>query len=80
MPVVPISDVKPSPKRGGPSSFDLKRMKATLVKQGQIEPLQINDATHEVFEEDPWGNEILQAAKDLGWDTVLVTYERRYIP
>lgn len=80
MPVVPITTVKPSPKRGGPSSFDVKKMKLVLDKQGQIEPLQIHDETHEVFEEDPWGNEILQAAIDLGWDTLLVTYEHRYIP
>lgn len=55
-------------------------MKATLLKQGQIEPLQVHKVGEHyvVFHDDAWGNEIVFAARELGWSTLLITNVRKY--
>jgi len=70
--VIPLHDAKPAMVR---------KMVRVLEKQGQIEPLQVHP--HEdkflVFDRDAWGDEIVFAARILGWPTLLVgitdTYE-----
>jgi hypothetical protein len=53
-------------------------MKKVLEKQGQIIPLQVNKQSNHTYFLDPWGDEIWYAAKDLGWDTLLVLFNERY--
>ena len=62
------------------SSFAVRRMKAVLQKQGQIEPLQVRQVgdKYVIFKADPWGNEIVHAAKELGWTTLAVAVMKRY--
>jgi len=65
---------------------DINRMVNVLLKQGQIEPLQVKrltpaeSTTHTfgTFSGDPWGNAILAAALHLEWPTVQVAVMRRY--
>ena len=52
--------------------LSLKKVKATLQRQGLIEPLVVYPGTLEVGRE-PWDHERLIAARELGWQTVLVT-------
>jgi hypothetical protein len=63
-----------------PRPHFVKKMKAALEKQGQIEPLQVqpHENGYTLFSEDPWGNETVQAARELGWKTLLVVEMRRY--
>ena len=60
--------------------FGVRKMKAVLMKQGQIEPLQVYklDDNYLVFHDDPWGNEIIYAARELGWKTLLIVEMKRY--
>jgi len=78
MPVVPISRV--IPLADGISLHSVRRMKSTLVKQGQIEPLQVHAMGDKflVFPADPWGSEIVYAARELAWPTLLVVVMNRY--
>lgn len=73
--VVPIDDVQPSSPM---DSYFTRKMKLVLLRQGQIEPLQINKTTGRVYLNDTHGNTIWHAAKDLGWDTILVLFNERY--
>lgn len=77
--VVPIEQVIPLPDSS--SAYSVRKMKAVLLKQGQIEPLQVRAAgdSFSPFHADPWANEIIHAARELGWPTLLIgitdTYE-----
>ena len=76
--VVPIDRVVPL---GDSSSrYAVQRVKAVLEKQGQIEPLQVYkfDEHYLVFHDDPWGNEIVYAARELGWTTLLIQEMEKY--
>lgn len=59
------------------SNFFVRKMMTVLRKQGQIEPLQVTQE-YKTFPQDVYGEEILLAAKALGWDTLLVVVMRRY--
>jgi hypothetical protein len=59
-------------------SYFTKKMKGVLLHQGQIEPLQVNKTTGRVYPHDTHGSTIWHAAKDLGWDTILVLFNDRY--
>jgi hypothetical protein len=76
--VVPIATVKYDEV----SPVSVRRMKRILEQQGQIEPLQVwlDEATGlwTTFKQDPWGAEIVEAAKQLGWQTLLVVEMKRY--
>lgn len=74
--VVPIDTVKPLVLTR--YEYGIKRMKAVLEKQGQIEPLQINPRTETTHRQDVWGDDLWYAAKDLGWDTILIVHTDRY--
>lgn len=74
--VVPIGEITP---RSALDTWQMRRMKIVLARQGQIEPLQINRATNTPYLQDPWSDAILYAAIDLGWDTILVFYTDRYM-
>jgi hypothetical protein len=75
---VPIETVIPRPDSSSLSA--VSKVKATLVKQGQIEPLQVQWTGQHwtTFSQDPWGNEIIHAARELGWNTILIVEMRRY--
>jgi hypothetical protein len=67
-----------------PSPYFVKKMKEVLVKQGQIEPLQVKRVEltpdlifYKVFDQG-WGKEILFAARALGWKTILIVEMERY--
>lgn len=63
------------------SAVFVKRMAATLRKQGQIEPLQVKPyapGLYTTFDEDAWGNELVAAAQQLGWSTLLVSVADAY--
>ena len=70
--VIPLSDSS--------SPYAVRKMKEILTKQGQIEPLQVHKTgeNYIVFHNDPWGNEIIYAARELNWDTLLVVEMKRY--
>jgi hypothetical protein len=60
----------------------------TLRKQGQIEPLQVKvfstdsvakTTTYITFDADVHANDIWQAAKLLGWPTLLIVEVKKYI-
>jgi hypothetical protein len=70
--VIPIADV---------SRYFINKMKETLQKQGQIEPLQVQKleaGQYITFDEDAHGNEIVCAAQELGWTTLLIVEMKRY--
>ena len=76
--VVPIEEVQqrwPTSKE-----YFVRKMREVLQKQGQIEPLQVCvvDGKYVTFDQDPWGESIIAAAKELGWTTLLVVEMRRY--
>ena len=75
--VVPITRVIPCDKY---SSFFTRKMKRVLEKQGQIEPLQVRKYAGEyhVFPQDVHGSEIVYAARELGWDTLLVVVMEKF--
>jgi len=70
--VIPINDSS--------SPWAVRKMKDTLTRQGQIEPLQVRKCGDKftVFYNDPWGNEIIYAARDLGWDTLMIVEMKGY--
>ena len=72
--VVPIDSVKADCR----AAFFVTKMKTVLLKQGQIEPLQINKKTNTMHSCDVHGHTIWFAAKELGWDTLLVVFNERY--
>jgi hypothetical protein len=77
--VVSIEKVKPWNDKGRP--WSTYKMKAVLEKQGQIEPLQVRpiNGGYRAFFQDPWGDEIIYAARELKWDTLLVLITERWI-
>lgn len=60
-----------------PNSYFINKIKGVLNKQGQIEPLQV-DSNYVCFNQEPYGAEIIEAAKELGWTTLLVSVMDRY--
>jgi|SoiMethySBSTD1v2_1073268.scaffolds.fasta_scaffold1707905_2 hypothetical protein len=84
--VVPIERVRSA--KTDVMQRDVDTMAKVLQRQGQIEPLQVQlytgpemqRWTYETFLQDPWGSEILCAAYDLNWDTVLIVVMERYQP
>lgn len=60
----------------------VRSMVRTLLKQGQIEPLQVHEVDGKLmpFREDPWGNCIVRAIRRLDWDTILIVRMARYEP
>lgn len=57
------------------------KMADVLRRQGQIEPLQVQVYAPDVYitwHQDVHGNDIVQAAKLLGWPTLLVTVVNRF--
>lgn len=76
--VVPIEEVQ----QRWPTSqeYFVRKMRKVLEKQGQIEPLQVYrfDGKYHAFDQDPWGESIIAAARQLGWTTLLVVEMRRY--
>lgn len=70
--VIPLSDSS--------SRYAVRKMKDVLLKQGQIEPLQVRamDKYYIVWHDDPWGNEVVYAARELGWPTLLVVVTNKY--
>jgi DNA modification methylase len=65
---VPIGDVRPWP--GNPRRGDLAAIKESLLKNGQYRPIVVNRRTMEVLA----GNHTLQAANELGWSEIAVTF------
>ena len=76
--VVPINRV--IPLRDSSSPYMIRKMKSTLLKQGQIEPLQVHRIGENfiVFHDDAWGNEVVFAARELGWSTLLIVEQMKY--
>jgi len=77
--VVPIAQVTPTYFN---HTFSIRKMEAVLNKQGQIEPLQVRVVApnkYETFAQDTHGNDIIAAAYNLGWPTVIITVVTRYI-
>jgi hypothetical protein len=77
--VVPIENV--IPYYPATSRRAVARMRAVLEIQGQIEPLQVRRVTDNhwcAFAADPWGAEIIQAAQELGWQTLLIVEMAKY--
>jgi hypothetical protein len=85
--VVPLSDSS--------SKSAVNKMKSVLMKQGQIEPLQVHavycihgpECFHDsclnypkyiVWHDDAWGNEIVYAARELNWSTLLIVETSKY--
>lgn len=62
------------------SAWAIKKMVKVLEKQGQIEPLQVQECNglYSCFSHDLNGQEILLAAKYLEWPTILVCVMEKY--
>jgi hypothetical protein len=63
------------------SRRDVMLMKQVLIKQGQIEPLQVRPYTpiqFITFAEDVHGAALVQAARELNWPTLLIVEMKRY--
>ena len=68
------------------NTWFISKMKQVLLKQGQIEPLQVSvylqvfggEPVYRTFLEDPHGAEIVYAARALGWPTLLISVMKRY--
>ena len=80
MPVISITQLVPRTKR---ASIFVRKMKDVLNKQGQIEPLQVrhllgSDSMFTTFEQDAHGDDIIHAARDLGWKTLLISVMQKY--
>ena len=64
----------------------IRRMEDVLRKQGQIEPLQVKkhcllrDGTqvYMTFDQDVYGADIVNAARSLGWPTLLIVEMEKY--
>lgn len=77
--VVEISRVVPLGER---PSFFIRKMRAVLERQGQIEPLQVYAFEDHflVWHDDSHGSDIVFAARELGWSTLLIVDTKRYEP
>ena len=77
MPVIPIDKVVPL---ADTDQHFIDKMKKVLKKQGQIEPLQVHSFEDKfiVFQDDAWGNEIVFAARQLGWGSLLVHITNKF--
>jgi len=76
--VVDISKVIAATDTG---RWEVNRMVKVLQRQGQIEPLQVQPYSPDMFitfREDTWGTEIIMAAKQLEWPTLLIVVMERY--
>lgn len=62
------------------SAWSRRRMILVLKKQGQIEPLQVwaDGDYYRTFEQDAWGDDIVYAARALGWDSIQVHLTTKY--
>jgi hypothetical protein len=63
------------------SRWNQRRMVEVLKRQGQIEPLQVQHyapGVYITFHDDPYGNDIVWAARELEWPTLLVVVMKRY--
>ena len=63
------------------SRYYIDKMKGVLERQGQIEPLQVrklDSGLYMTFEQDAHGNDIVCAAQELGWPTLLIVEMRRF--
>lgn len=71
--VIPLADI-------ARDSYAVRKMKSVLFKQGQIEPLQVHKFEDKfiVFHDDAWGNEIVYAARELGWDSLIIVEMAKY--
>jgi hypothetical protein len=60
--------------------YFIGKMRDVLTKQGQIEPLQVEQIgeSYYVFEQDTWGSDLVYAARSLGWPTLLISVTKRY--
>lgn len=78
MPYINPNRVTP---RNAPQEWFVRKMVQVLIRQGQIEPLQIKALSMDVyvtFKQDPHGDDIVYAARKLGWDTILVHLTDKY--
>jgi nitrogen fixation/metabolism regulation signal transduction histidine kinase len=81
--VIPASQVIPDRDT---NTWSIRKMEQVLARQGQIEPLQVKfhhlneDGTkiYVTHMEDAWGTEIVLAARNLGWPTLLILITERY--
>jgi len=73
--IVPIDRV--IPRR---TQVSTRIMRRVLEKQGQIEPLQVTQEGqyYVVFACDPYGDEIVAAARELAWPTLLIAVTDEY--
>lgn len=74
--VVPTSSVSAPP--GAFIISKIKSFKETLERQGLIEPLivkEVSPGKYETTEHNWYDHSYLQAAKELGWDTVIICLE-----
>lgn len=79
--VIPIDQVVVPEGRNAPPKLFIRHMAAVLKVQGQIEPLQVTrmaDGRFTTFLVDPHGVEIVHAARELGWPTILVVEMKRF--
>ena len=79
--VVPISQIHYDVVT--PSRWEVNKMKAVLKRQGQIEPLQVKkipETGYFTFHQDIWGAAIVQAAREMGWQSLLIYETTSYIP
>jgi CRISPR/Cas system-associated protein Csm6 len=85
--VVPLSRVIYSTDTHS-SRYSTRKMESVLIKQGQIEPLQVkvystsDDGvdTFITFDDDAHAADIVKAASNLAWSTILIVVVPRYIP
>lgn len=83
MPLVPTAHVI-TPR--SPSHYFIRKMMGVLLKQGQIEPLQVQkycdnpDGTevYTTFTDDTHGADILRAAQNLGWSHISIAIVDKY--
>jgi hypothetical protein len=70
-----IYQVNPRHIKIGPTyANDVRRQKERLEKEGQIEPIEVLPDLTVHPEAWAYSEAQIQAARDLGWDTILVTY------
>ena len=76
--VVPINQVIPF---SDSSRYFIEKMKQVLLRQGQIEPLQVYALAEDnftCFVNDAHASDIVFAARELGWPTLLVDIRAAY--
>jgi hypothetical protein len=78
--IVSIEKVKPQDDIRPVANWAVKKTMEVLERQGQIEPLQVweQDGAYVIYGQEPYGAEILEAAKRLGWPTLLIVVMMRY--